>query len=118
MHVERHNSFRMHSYEKCACKSCRTHSYKIVGLKVPCFHILPKKAGGGPPKALRGTNCDPCQTSRPRAERGEAGIGFTSLHSWDMVGAHMGKFIQETLLNETEDHIDHHSFGHFRSRGY
>jgi hypothetical protein len=40
-------SFRTHSYEKYARKSFVSHSYKIIGLKVPSNHTLTKKGGGG-----------------------------------------------------------------------
>src|SRR5258708_5484330 len=39
-------SFRIRSYEKCACNSFRIHSYKNIGLKMPCFHTLTKNIGG------------------------------------------------------------------------
>ncbi len=40
-------SFRMHSYEKCACKFFGMHCYKIIGLKLPWNEYLQKKGGGG-----------------------------------------------------------------------
>jgi len=40
-------SFRMHCYEKRACKCFGMHCYKIIGLKVPWNEYLQKKAGGG-----------------------------------------------------------------------
>jgi hypothetical protein len=40
--------FRMHTYEKRACKSFGMHSYKIVELKVPWNEHLQKNGGRGP----------------------------------------------------------------------
>ncbi len=40
-------SFRIHSYEIRASKSCGFHSYKIIGLKLPWNDILTKTTGGG-----------------------------------------------------------------------
>jgi hypothetical protein len=40
------NPFRIHSYEKTTRKSFVSHSYKIIGLKVPSNHTLTKKGGG------------------------------------------------------------------------
>src|SRR3989441_1812701 len=45
--VHARNSFRMRSYEKQPRKSFRMRSYKIIGLKVPWNHTLPKKRGRG-----------------------------------------------------------------------
>src|SRR2546425_8698617 len=45
--VHARNSFGMRTYGKCACKSFRMCSYKIIGLKVPWNHTLPKKRGRG-----------------------------------------------------------------------
>src|SRR2546427_7619693 len=43
--VHARNSFRMHSYEKRPRKSFRMRSYKIIGLKIPWNHTLPKRRG-------------------------------------------------------------------------
>src|SRR2546425_880088 len=45
--VHARNSFGMHCYEKRPRKSFRMRSYKIIGLKVPWNHTLPKRRGRG-----------------------------------------------------------------------
>ncbi len=45
--LQRHKFFRMHSYEKRACKPFGMHCYKIIELKVPWNEYLQKKGGGG-----------------------------------------------------------------------
>src|SRR3989441_1299859 len=45
--VHARNSFRMCTYKKSSHKSFRMRSYKIIGLKVPWNHTLPKRRGRG-----------------------------------------------------------------------
>src|SRR5713226_3814062 len=44
--LERHKSFRMHSYEKRAHKPFGIHSYKIIALKVSWNELLQKIGAG------------------------------------------------------------------------
>ena len=46
------NPFRIRTYEKCARKSPRTHTYKIIGLKPSWNHTLTKNPGGTPASCI------------------------------------------------------------------
>ncbi len=52
INLQRHKFFRMHTYEKSACKSFAIHSYAIVGLKAPWNEYLQKKGGGAGPEGV------------------------------------------------------------------
>ncbi len=68
--LERRKFFRMHTYEKCACKSFGMHCYKIIGLKVPWNEYLQKEAGGGAARLAPGAQpacCPDCPLPRRRA---------------------------------------------------
>ncbi len=49
INLERHKFFRMHTYEKSACKFFGIHCYKIIGLKAPWNEYLRKNRGWGGP---------------------------------------------------------------------
>ncbi len=65
INLQRHKFFRMHTYEKSACKSFAIHSYKkrackpfgmhcykIIELKVPWNEYLQKRGGGAGPEGV------------------------------------------------------------------